>query len=73
MFILPFKCKEKSFIYQNKCNFSSFKESAEIELFLAKNNLNIIEASSLFSIFTHYNRLYKDFGPILQDLIENKS
>ncbi len=47
------------------------EKSAEMELFVTENNLNIREASGLFSIFTHYNSQFEGFDPILQDLIEN--
>jgi hypothetical protein len=42
-----------------------------MELFVTENNLNIREASGLFSIFTHFNSQFEGFDPILQDLIEN--
>jgi hypothetical protein len=49
-----------------------FGESkTEMEAFADTNNLNLKEASSLFSLFTHYNSKFEGFDPLLPRLIDN--
>jgi hypothetical protein len=52
--------------------FPIFGESqAEMEDFAETNNLNLKEASSLFSLFTQYNSKFEGFDPLLPKLIDN--
>lgn len=53
--------------------FTIFGENqAEMEAFAESNNLNLKEASSLFSLFTQYNSKFEGFDPLLPKLIDNQ-
>jgi len=48
------------------------EDQFELESFTESNNLNLKEASSLFSLFTQYNSKFEGFDPLLPKLIDNQ-